>query len=172
MKLLSTIEHLLFTSRWILIITSFGLNIGLVFYAIKFCQELWHMAATFLHADSETVMLALLGLVDIAMLANLVIMISLGSYSIFIREIDPKTVTNRPRFMNHITASGLKVKMGSSLVGVSSIHLLKKFIETADENNETDWLRITILIVIHLIFVVSTFALAYIDRPYPTHNKS
>lgn len=121
--------------------------------------------------SSEMTMLALLGLVDIVMVCNLVIMIAIGSYSIFIREISPDAITNRPRFMNHITASGLKVKMGSSLIGVSSIHLLKKFIETSDANNVVNWNSVGALLAIHGIFILSTLALAYIDRPFPSPKE-
>jgi uncharacterized protein (TIGR00645 family) len=174
-KPLSFIERSIFASRWLLVVTSLGLSVGLALYAYKFCQELWHMASEIGELNSEKTMLYLLGLVDIAMLANLVVMISIGGYSIFVREIDPKTIENRPRFMNHITASGLKVKMGSALIGVSSIHLLKKFVETAESSNvdAANWHKIGILVGIHLVFVVSTFALAYIDRPYPVvENKN
>lgn len=174
-KPLTLIERSIFASRWMLAITSMGLSVGLALYIFKFCQELWHMSSGISELTSEKTMLYLLGLVDIAMLANLVVMISIGGYSIFVREIDPKTISNRPRFMNHITASGLKVKMGSSLIGVSSIHLLKQFVETAElpTVDATNWHKIGILITIHLVFVVSTFALAYIDRPYPVvENKN
>jgi len=153
-------------------VMSLGLSIGLALYTFKFCQELYHMASTIQSATSEMTMLALLGLVDIAMVSNLVVMIAIGGYSIFVREINPKDIENRPRFMNHITASGLKVKMGSSLIGVSSIHLLKRFVETAEHNGSgTDWNQIGALLAIHGIFVVSTIALAYIDRPYPSKEE-
>jgi len=163
-------EKALFTSRWILYVLYSGLSIGLVLYCYKFCVELWHMALEIQSLSTEMTMLSLLGLVDIVMVANLVIMIAVGSYSIFIREISPDSITNRPRFMNHITASGLKVKMGSSLIGVSSIHLLKKFIESAENHhaNSSDWNSIGILLAIHGIFIISTIALAYIDRPHPS----
>lgn len=163
-------EKALFTSRWLLYVLYLGLSIGLGLYCYKFCIELWHMASEIQSLSTEMTMLALLGLVDIAMVANLVIMIAIGSYSIFIREISPDSIANRPRFMNHITASGLKVKMGSSLIGVSSIHLLKKFIESAEnhQGHGADWNTIGILLSIHGIFIVSTIALAYIDRPHPT----
>jgi uncharacterized protein (TIGR00645 family) len=168
-KPLNVLERSIFASRWMLAATSLGLSWGLALYLYKFCQELWHMTSEIGELSSEKTMLYLLGLVDIAMLSNLVVMISIGGYSIFVREIDPKMITNRPRFMNHITASGLKVKMGSSLIGVSSIHLLKQFVETSEASNidASSWHKIGILVLVHLVFVVSTVALAYIDKPHP-----
>jgi len=173
-KTLNLVESTLFASRWILFLLYLGLCIGLALYSYKFVQELLLMAKNIQELTTELTMLSLLGLVDIAMVGNLVIMIAIGGYSIFIREINPEHISNRPRFMNHITASGLKVKMGSSLIGVSSIHLLKKFIETAenhDGHSTTDWSKIGVLLAIHGVFVVSTVALSYIDRPHPKDDN-
>lgn len=169
-KTISFIEKFLFSSRWLLAILYAGLCSALLLYTYKFGIELWHMIYSIQEMSSEHTMLALLGLVDISMVANLVTMIVIGGYSIFIREINPHVIENRPRFMNHITASGLKVKMTSSLMGISSIHLLKKFIESAESSADTlNWTKIGILLAIHGMFVVSTVALSYIDRPH--NNK-
>lgn len=172
---LNLAERCLFVGRWMLFVLYLGLCVGLALYSYKFVIELWHMATNIQSLSTEMTMLALLGLVDIVMVANLVIMIAIGSYFIFIKEISPNSIPDRPRFMNHITASGLKVKMGSSLIGVSSIHLLKKFIETADgshTNSPFDWNRMGALLSIHAIFIVSTIALAYIDKQHPVTKDS
>jgi len=169
------IESSLLSGRWILIVMYIGLIPGLLIYSYKFIEELLHMALNIRTLTTEMTMLGILGLVDIVMVANLVIMIAIGGYSIFIKELDPKLITNRPRFMNHITASGLKVKMGSSLIGVSSIHLLKKFIEIAESHEghaSLDWSKVGMLLAIHGIFVVSTIALAYVDGPHPVKDNA
>ncbi len=170
-KIIKTIESYLLSSRWLLIVMYIGLSIGLLLYSYKFVEELFHMLFKIKSLTTEVAMLSLLGLVDIVMVAHLVIMISIAGYSIFIRELDPKTISNRPRFMNRITASGLKVKMGSSLIGVSSIHLLKKFIEATEPNSILDWNKIGILLAIHAMFVFSTIALYYIDGPHAAKEQ-
>lgn len=172
--IIRAIESFLFSSRWLLIVMYFGLSLGLALYSYKFLEELFHMTIGITHLTTEMTMLALLGLVDIAMVAHLVVMITIAGYSIFIREIDPNHIANRPRFMSHITASGLKVKMGSSLIGVSSIHLLKKFIELAETHDghaTLDWNKVGMLLAIHTIFIVSTIALSYVDGPHPVNER-
>jgi uncharacterized protein (TIGR00645 family) len=159
-------EKVLIGSRNILVVLYGGLALGLGAYSYKFMQELYELIISIHRVTTEIAMLSLLGLVDIVMLANLVVMIYVGGYSIFIKELNPKSISHRPRFMNHITASGLKVKMGSSLIGVSSIHLLKKFVEIAESHEDINIVKICILIGIHLVFIVSTVALSYIDKPY------
>lgn len=168
---ISVIENTLFLSRWLLLAVYMGLSIGLAIYCFKFTQELWHMISSVGTITTEEVMLGILGLVDIAMVANLVIMVNIGSYSIFIREINPDKVNNRPRFMNNITAGGLKTKLATSLIGVSSIHLLKTFIEAASHDKAHLVTRemVIIMVGIHLVFVISAFALAKIDATH-THN--
>jgi len=164
--LLTLVEGSLFLSRWLLLIPYLGLSIGLGIYCWKFALELWEMVIHVQTLTTETTMLGILGLVDIAMVANLVIMVNVGGYSIFIREINPDDVTHKPRFMNHITAGGLKTKMATSLIGVSSIHLLKKFIEAAsiDRSHQVAWSGLAMLLVIHGLFIVSAIALAFVDK--------
>lgn len=169
---ITAIEQYLMASRWVLAILCIGLSIGLICYCFKFCEDLIAMVSQFRVLTTEMMMLALLGLVDTVMVANLVVMVNIGGYSIFIKEIDAKEIKNRPRFMNNITSSTLKIKMGSSLIGVSSIHLLKLFIEAASSSNAEramhppSWYFLSMVIVIHLVFVVSTVALAIIDRSH------
>lgn len=171
--LINLAEKILFASRFLLVILYAGLTLGLAAYSYKFVEELWVMLSSLPHLTTETTMLALLGLVDITMVANLIVMSSIGGFSIFIKQIKTEGMENKPRFMNNITSSGLKVKMGSSLVGVTSIHLLKKFIE----GNGT-WQELSILLSIHGIFIISMLALYWVDKgtnhshdTANTHNK-
>jgi len=159
------VENILFASRWFLVLLYIGLTLGLGIYCFKFSEELISMMWNFSTITTETAMLGILGLVDITMVANLIIMVTIGGYSIFIREIDPNAVNNRPRFMSNITAGGLKTKLATSLIGVSSIHLLKKFIESASESgtHHLNWYTLGMLLAIHFIFIVSAIALALID---------
>lgn len=166
------IERFIFSSRWLLVILYTLLNVGLALYTFKFIEELWEMLRQIRTLNTEMAMLSLLSLVDITMVANLVVMVNVGGYSIFIREIDPRKFANKPRFMKNITSSGLKTKMGSSLVGVSSIHLLKLFIQAASASDghgggeAPTWLHLSMALAIHLTFVVSTLVLAVIENSH------
>jgi uncharacterized protein (TIGR00645 family) len=170
-KFPSILERFLFSSRWLLGILYMGLSIAMGLYTIKFAIELYEMARNIMNSTTEMAMLSLLNLVDITMVANLVVMVILGGYSIFIKEINPDSFENRPRFMKNITSSGLKIKLASSLVGVSSIHLLKKFIESASDagiTNQMYWNSLSKVIALHLVFVVSMIALWIVDKHHHT----
>lgn len=161
------IEQFILGGRWMLAILYALMNIGLAIYAGKFAIELYHMVAHMGELNTEMTMLALLGLVDIAMVANLVIMVNCGGYSIFVRELSPEEIPGRPRFMRSVTSSGLKIKMMSSLVGISSIHLLKQFIHASSGEEGVlppTWNLLFMMIVLHLVFVASTVALALVDK--------
>ncbi len=164
-KIISFPEKILFGSRWLLMILYLGLSLGLGLYVYKFVLELWEMTMHIASLTTETTMIGLLGLVDIVMVANLVVMVTIGSFSIFLKEIVPDEVKHRPRFMNGITASGLKTKLATSLIGISSIHLLKKFIESASTEHTPDihWTYLWMMIAIHVLFIVSALALSKID---------
>lgn len=167
------LETILFGSRWLLFILYLGLSVGLGIYCYKFLVELWEMIVHASTLTTETTMVSILGLVDIAMVANLVVMTSIGSYSIFIKEINPEDIAHRPRFMNNLTAGGLKTKMATSLIGVSSIHLLKKFIEAASINpgESVDWKHLGMMLAIHGIFIISAIALGIIDHAHNGPTK-
>lgn len=155
----SFIKSVLFESKWVLIIFYFGLVAAQCFYCIKFCQEIVHLSSHFWKLTESDLMLAVLGLIDLTMIANLIKMIISGSYHNFLEKTDDAGTEK-------VSSGLLKVKMGSSLVGISSIHLLQTFINSASLNDRD----IIIKCSIHLIFLASTMGLAYIDYLHNLHT--
>jgi uncharacterized protein (TIGR00645 family) len=157
-KVVAWLELGIFETRWLLAPIYIGLVIAEVVYCYLFVVSLWDMIVHVpeLTSHQEEGLIRLLGLVDYAMVANLVMMIVLGSWHLFIQQFSPR-LHNRPQWLHHVDSSTLKIKMGKSLIGVSSINLLKQFLEA----QTTDWNTLSKLIVIHLLFVVSTMAIAW-----------
>jgi uncharacterized protein (TIGR00645 family) len=155
----------IFASRWIQAPLYIGLILAQAVYVVKFWKQLVHLITDFGHFDENEVMLIVLGLVDVVMIANLLIMVIIGGYETFVSRI--KQVSDhpdQPEWLSHVNANVLKVKLAMAIVGISSIHLLKTFIEYGTENtglteNEVMWQTI-----IHVVFVASAVGLAYIDR--------
>lgn len=145
--------NILFGSKWLLVIFYLGLILAQCFYCIKFCQEVYHLSFNFWKLSENELMLIILTLIDITMIANLIKMIITGSYQTFVQNLDDAGTEK-------VSSGLLKVKMGSSLVGVSSIHLLQTFI---DSNSISDR-DIFIKCAIHVIFLISTVGLAYISK--------
>lgn len=123
-------------------------------------QELWHLVSDVGHLSENDVMLLVLGLVDVVMIANLLIMVIIGGYETFVSRINLKNHRDQPEWLSHVNANVLKVKLAMAIVGISSIHLLQTFINAGNTSSNTMLWQT----VIHLTFVVSAVALAAIDR--------
>jgi uncharacterized protein (TIGR00645 family) len=165
------LERTIFASRWLQAPLYVGLIVAQGIYVYQFFVELWHL----LHiavtgtpdggADvSTTTMLMVLGLIDVVMIANLLIMVIIGGYETFVSRLHLDDHTDQPEWLSHVNAGMLKVKLATALVSISSIHLLKTFIEVrspkvAFTNDGVMW-----QVIIHAIFVVSAIALAWTDR--------
>lgn len=161
-------EDIIFASRWLQAPLYIGLCYGLILYMYKFLIELAHLYKH-VQDDESTFMLKMLTLVDITMISNLIVMVIIGGYSTFVSKIRRNNQPDKPQWIDKMNAGVLKVKMGASLIGVSSIHLLQSFVSVANIFPATDLPMVsdrTIIwqIIIHIIFVVSTIALAYIDH--------
>jgi uncharacterized protein (TIGR00645 family) len=143
-------RSIVFGSKWILIPFYLGLVIAQVLYAVKFVIATWELICNFMHLNETGMMMAILMLIDIVMIANLVRTIVSGSYHAFIDKNGPVT--------EHISSGYLKVKMGMSLVGISSIHLLQAFLDPSLSNRE-----LVVKASLHVIFLVSTIGLALVE---------
>lgn len=146
------IEQIIYQSRWLLVPFYFGLIVAQCIYCYKFGHSLYELCLAFPSMDETKLMLGVLALVDITMIANLLKMIISGSYQSFVSKIGQDN-------LEKISSGYLKVKIGTSLIGVSSIHLLQAFINA--ENVATH--DLIAKSTIHIIFLVSTIGLAYID---------
>jgi uncharacterized protein (TIGR00645 family) len=137
-----------------------GLIVAQGIYVWRFMQELWHLVTDVGHLTENEVMLLVLGLVDVVMIANLLIMVIIGGYETFVSRIRMRGHPDEPEWLSHVNANVLKVKLAMAIVGISSIHLLQSFINASKIDGDT----LLWQTVIHLTFVVSAVALALIDR--------
>ena len=98
-------------------------------YVILFMKELWHLFAEALHITEQAIMLAVLGLIDVVMISNLLIMVIVGGYETFVSRLGLEKHPDQPEWLSHVNASVLKIKLAMAIIGISSIHLLRTFIE-------------------------------------------
>ncbi len=180
-----TLSNLIFLSRWLQAPLYLGLIVAQGVYVYRFMVELWHLidhsvfgdkaalttAAAALgapNASAETViMLTVLGLIDVVMIANLLIMVIIGGYETFVARLYLDGHPDQPEWLSHVNAGILKVKLATALIGISSIHLLKSFINASDMLNQpggTGGQALLWQVVIHVVFLFSALALAWIDR--------
>lgn len=180
------IEQLLFASRWIQVPMYLGLTVASILYAVRFMLDLVNLLPLVLTASSsEPLLLAVLGLVDMTLVANLVTMIVIGGYSLFVGKMNINNEEDRPEWLDKTTAATLKIKLASALVGVSGIHLLKTFIELGGEvdlsmlhhggheiaeaaqhqaAHAIDNMKVMWQIIIHAVFLLSALVLSWSER--------
>ncbi|WP_250907366.1 TIGR00645 family protein [Nonomuraea sp. NEAU-A123] len=156
--------YLMFASRWLQVPLYLGLIVAQGVYVWQFMVELWHLIEGVLHGaqtDMEvTVMLSVLGLIDVVMISNLLIMVIVGGYETFVSRINLNEHPDEPEWLSHVNANVLKVKLATAIVGISSVHLLQTFIKAQTiPDSKMMWQTI-----IHLAFVLSAIGLALIDR--------
>jgi uncharacterized protein (TIGR00645 family) len=153
-------EMLVFGSRWIQAPLYAGLIMAELLYAYKFIVELWEMIHGLRESSETLFMLGILSLIDITMVANLLTMVVIGGYATFVSKLDLEGHPDRPEWLSHVDPGTIKVKLAASLIGISSIHLLKAFVNVANVNPE----HIRWQIYIHLTFLGSAILLAYTDK--------
>ena len=152
--------NFIFWSRWLQAPLYVGLIVAQTVYVYHFMGELKHLVFG-VGAMSETdIMLLVLGLIDVVMIANLLIMVIVGGYETFVSKLNLHNHPDEPEWLSHVNAGVLKVKLAMALIGISSIHLLKTFINAPHMTEQT----IKWQVLIHLTFVVSALVMAYTDR--------
>ena len=165
---LRPIPMLIFGSRWLQLPLYVGLIVAQGVYVVLFLKELWHLFAHAFDFSEQQIMLAVLGLIDVVMISNLLIMVIVGGYETFVSRLQLKGHPDQPEWLSHVNAGVLKVKLATALIGISSIHLLKTFINpgttgTTEQNSAAFW-QVFWQVIIHVTFVASAIALAWIDR--------
>ena len=161
-KFKQAIGGCIFLSRWLQAPLYFGLIVAQCVYVVHFMQELWHLIAHMTTLGETEIMLIVLGLIDVVMIANLLIMVIIGGYETFVSRLNLDGHPDQPEWLSHVNAGVLKVKLATALIGISSVHLLKTFIELGTKtlpDSSVLW-----QVVIHMAFVVSAVVLAWIDR--------
>ena len=160
---LRPIPALIFASRWLQLPLYLGLIVAQVVYVFQFWQELLHLMELIWQQGkiNETeIMLIVLGLIDVVMIANLLIMVIVGGYETFVSRLYLEGHPDQPEWLSHVNASVLKVKLATAIIGISSIHLLKTFIN-AEHLPEP---IIKWQVIIHITFLFSAMAISATDR--------
>ena len=179
---LNPLASFIFASRWLQLPLYIGLIAAQAVYVVHFMVELKHLVAAAFGSvpdlqalvssigyktsvpmttlNETIIMLVVLALIDVVMISNLLIMVIVGGYATFVSRMDLDGHPDQPEWLSHVNASVLKVKLATAIIGISSIHLLKTFINA---DNYTDRVLIA-QTVIHIAFLLSALAIAYTDR--------
>ena len=155
-----TLETALYASRWLLAPIYLGLSLALLALGIKFFQEVLHVLPAVLAMKEADLVLITLSLVDIALVGGLIVMVMLSGYENFVSAIEIKEDSEKLSWLGKLDAGSLKQKVAASIVAISSIHLLKAFMNTPNiENDKLMW-----YVIIHMTFVLSALGMALVDR--------
>ncbi|GAA0412606.1 TIGR00645 family protein [Cocleimonas flava] len=154
------IESVFYASRWLLAPIYMGLSLALILLAIKFFQELIHVFPIILGATESDLVLVVLSLIDLALVGGLLVMVMFSGYENFISRIDLDEKTDKLAWLGKLDSGSLKQKVAASIVAISSIHLLKVFMNLQDTDNE----KVMWYVIMHLTFVLSGIGMAFIDK--------
>ncbi|HHZ10583.1 MAG TPA: TIGR00645 family protein [Rhizobiales bacterium] len=157
-RLESLIESIILASRWLLVVFYLGLGVALAIYAVTFGKKLFEFAESALVLNDTDTILRMLGLIDAALVASLVVMVIISGYENFVSRFDEHD--GEVHWLGTIDVGSLKIKVASTIVAISSIHLLQIFLNHATFTPQ----QLMWVTIMHLAFVVSALLLAYIDR--------
>lgn len=155
-----TAERFLYASRWLLAPIYLGLSFGLLILGLKFFQEVFHVLPVIFSTKEADLVLIILSLIDLSLVGGLLVMVMLSGYQNFVSNIDIDEGSEKLSWLGKMDASSLKQKVAASIVAISSIHLLKVFMNAENiQNDKLMW-----YVLIHLTFVISAMCMAYVDR--------
>jgi uncharacterized protein (TIGR00645 family) len=162
LKLEYIIERLILSSRWLLVIFYLGLACALAVYGVSFCVKFYSVALHTFDYDPNEMILAMLGLIDAALVASLIVMVMISSYENFVSRFDDDEHGDKDQvsFLGKLDSGSLKIKVASSIVAISSIHMLQVFLNLEKYDNE----KIMLVIAMHLTFVVSALLLGFLEK--------
>jgi uncharacterized protein (TIGR00645 family) len=167
----------IFWSRWLQAPLYVGLIVAQGVYVVHFMVELYHLVHEATSIGEVEIMLMVLGLIDVVMIANLLIMVIIGGYETFVSRLNIREHPDQPEWLAHVNAATMKIKLSMALIGISSIHLLKTFIDVGNVDIPADataqmaehilaagQVEVKWQVIIHLTFLVSAIAMAFTDR--------
>ena len=154
------LERLMYASRWILAPIYLGLSLTLVALGIKFFQELAHVLPNILTVAEADLIFVVLSLIDISLVGGLIVMVMLSSYENFVSRIDFDEDSEKLGWLGKMDSTSLKNKVAASIVAISSIHLLKLFMNASNVPND----KLLWYVIIHLTFVLSAFVMGMLDK--------
>jgi len=161
------VSSLIFGSRWLQLPLYVGLILAQAIYVVIFLKELWHLMTHAGAFGEQQIMLGVLALIDVVMISNLLVMVIVGGYETFVSRLRLEGHPDQPEWLDHVNASVLKIKLAMAIIGISSIHLLKTFIEARGiglpgatiTSEGVLWQTI-----IHVAFILSAMGIAYVDK--------
>ena len=159
-SVLTTVEKFLFGSRWLQLPVYIGLIVAVCAYVYRFFQVLVHLLAHLTEITDQKVLMIVLELVDFSMIINLLVVVIVGGYSMYVSKVNFQVQEGRPDWLSQITPSEMKVKLIVALVSISGINLLQTFLEIEDVLSETAIFKI----VIYLVFVISVLIITWSNR--------
>lgn len=177
-KSLSFLPAIIFSSRWLQLPLYLGLIVAQGVYVVLFVKELIHLIGGAFELNEQQVMLIVLALIDVVMISNLLVMVIVGGYETFVSRLGLQGHPDQPEWLSHVNASVLKVKLAMAIIGISSIHLLKTFIEagmlgvypvcgevaTGVRCATSTPTGVMWQTIIHTIFILSALGIAWTDR--------
>jgi len=164
---LRPLPFIIFSSRWLQLPLYLGLIVAQCVYVFLFIKELAHLVRHAFDFSEQQIMLVVLGLIDVVMISNLLIMVIVGGYETFVSRLGLNGHRDQPEWLSHVNAGILKVKLAMAIIGISSIHLLRTFIEAGAMGTPTGRVTETGVMwqtIIHGMFIVSAIGIAHVDR--------
>ncbi|NDJ56344.1 TIGR00645 family protein [Enterobacteriaceae bacterium 4M9] len=153
-------ENAMYATRWLLAPVYFGLSLALFALTVKFFQEIFHILPNILSTAEADLILVLLSLVDMTLVGGLLVMVMFSGYENFVSRLDINADKEKLSWLGKMDATSLKNKVAASIVAISSIHLLRVFMDARNvPDNKLMW-----YVIIHLTFVLSAFAMGYLDK--------
>ncbi len=154
------IENLMYTSRWLLAPIYLGLSLGLLALMLKFFQEVFHILPNVFALAEADLILVLLSLIDMTLVGGLLVMVMLSGYENFVSTLNIDEDREKLNWLGKMDSGSLKNKVAASIVAISSIHLLRVFMDALNTpDNKLMW-----YVIIHLTFVLSAFLMGYLDK--------
>ena len=166
-KGLRPLPQLIFSSRWLQLPLYVGLIVAQAVYVVLFLKELWHLVHGAIQFTEQEIMLVVLGLIDVVMISNLLIMVIVGGYETFVSRLELEKHPDQPEWLSHVNASVLKIKLAMAIIGISSIHLLRTFIYAGQLGKPESSLTETGVMwqaIIHSVFIMSAIGIATVER--------
>jgi uncharacterized protein (TIGR00645 family) len=154
------VETLMYRSRWLLAPIYLGLSFALIALGIKFFLEVWHLLSDIISMSEAEMVLIVLSLIDMALVGGLLIMVMMSGYENFVSQLDVGSEAEKLGWLGKMDSSSLKLKVAASIVAISSIHLLKIFMDVRNVDND----KLMWYVLIHLTFVASALLMGLMDR--------
>lgn len=162
------VERIILSSRWLLVVFYIGLVLALAVYAVSFAFKFLKVAGSVFELDEAEMILAMLGLIDAALVASLIVMVMISGYENFVSRFDEAEKESEVSFLGKLDSGSLKIKVASSIVAISSIHLLQVFLNVHQyEDGKIMWLTL-----MHLAFVVSALMLGFLEKLMSVTSKN